>query len=133
MKIYVSGPITGRPLDQAKAAFAAAAAACAARGHDVVNPFDVPPHYTCQCRHATNHLDGAGGGHDWGCYLRGDLAALLDDCHAIYMLPGWESSHGARLELQVASAVGLQVLWDAPEPAADLCNAVGCDGTPYHD
>jgi hypothetical protein len=27
------------------------------------------------------------------------------------MLPGWEASHGARLELTVASAVGLKVLW----------------------
>jgi hypothetical protein len=34
------------------------------------------------------------------------------------MLPGWESSHGARLELTVASAVGLRVWWSVPQREA---------------
>jgi hypothetical protein len=88
----------------------------AADGYVPVNPFDVPPHPACICPEAVS-ADGAGGGHQWGCYLRGDLAALLG-CDAILMLPGWESSHGARLELTVASAVGLRVWWSVPQREA---------------
>jgi hypothetical protein len=116
VKVYVSGAITGLPLTVARAAFAEAAASLAAEGHVPVDPFDVPPHPACICPDAVS-ADGAGGGHQWGCYLRGDLAALLD-CDAILMLPGWESSHGARLELQVASAVGLRVWWSVPQREA---------------
>jgi hypothetical protein len=120
VKVYVSGAITGLPLDAARAAFADAADRLAAEGHVPVNPFDVPPHPACDCpipfEEAMGAV-GAGGGHQWGCYLRGDLAALLD-CDAILMLPGWESSHGARLELTVASAVGLRVWWSVPQREA---------------
>jgi hypothetical protein len=115
-RIYVSGAITGRPLDEARKQFEEVCWRLAERGYEPVNPFDVPPHPACDCpipfEEAMGAV-GAGGGHDWGCYLRGDLAAMLD-CDAIYMLPGWESSHGARLELTVASAVGLKVMWDLP-------------------
>jgi hypothetical protein len=112
VKVYISGAITGLPLSVARDRFAAAAASLAAQGNDVVNPFDVPPHPECACPDAAGG-DGAGSGHEWGCYLRGDLAAMLN-CDAILMLPGWEASHGARLELAVASAVGLKVLFRTP-------------------
>jgi hypothetical protein len=118
LKVYVSGAITGLPLDVARERFAVAADELAVLGHEPVNPWDVPPHHTCACLGTTSD-DGAGGGHAWGCYLRGDLAALLD-CDAILMLPGWESSHGARLELTVASAVGLRVWWSAAAATAAL-------------
>jgi hypothetical protein len=112
MKVYISGAISGQPLADAADRFAAAASRLATAGHVPVNPFMVPPHAGCSCPGAVNAA-GAGGGHEWSCYLRGDLAAMLD-CDAILMLPGWESSHGARLELMVASAVGLWVLFDVP-------------------
>lgn len=116
MKVYISGAITGLPLEVARAAFAAAAVSLAAEGHTPVDPDDVPPYPGCACPNATGD-GGTGSGHAWGCYLRNDLAALLD-CDAILMLPGWESSHGARLELTVASAVGLRVLWSVPQREA---------------
>lgn len=111
MKVYISGPIARRPLAEARASFESEAKRLTAMGYDSVNPFDVAPHPACSCPDATGNA-GAGDGHLWGCYLRGDLAALLD-CDVILMLPGWAASHGARLELQVASAVGLQV-WMHP-------------------
>ena len=46
MKIYVSIPITGRPLDDAKAHAKAIAEQFAANGHDVITPFDVCPDST---------------------------------------------------------------------------------------
>ena len=122
MKVYVSGAITGLPIDEARAAFASASAQVGALGHIAVNPFDVQPQPGCVCPNATSG-EGAGSNHEWGCYLRGDLVALLD-CDAILMLPGWESSHGARLELQVASAVGLRVWWKLPNEMPAEANVV---------
>jgi hypothetical protein len=86
-KIYISGPITGRPLEQAEAEFAHAAERLASRGWEVVNPMALPVHET----------------HDqsYAAYMREDLRELLD-CGAIYLLPGWRYSRGARCEKQVA-------------------------------
>jgi hypothetical protein len=116
MRIYISGPISAspKPLDVVREIFRSTADRLAMLGHTPVNPFDVPPHHGCAC--PTEDQAGAGSGHAWGCYLRGDLAAMLD-CDAILMLDGWEPSHGARLELAVASACGLRVLMNLPEPA----------------
>ena len=36
--------------------------------------------------------------------------AILADCDAIYLLPGWEDSQGARKELQLALLLGLVVV-----------------------
>lgn len=126
MKVYISGAISGQPLADAADRFASAASALVFAGHTPVNPFTVPPHAGCSCTGAVNQA-GAGGGHEWGCYLRGDLAAMLA-CDAILMLPGWEASHGARLELQVASAVGLEVLWGMPAGRGEDCPTCGTNG-----
>lgn len=109
MKIYISGAISGRPLNEARTEFEAEAERLRAAGHTVVNPFDVAPHADCHCPSA-HGSSGSGSGHEWACYLRGDLAAMLD-CDTILLLPGWEGSHGSRLELTVAAAVGLHVIW----------------------
>lgn len=46
-------------------------------------------------------------------YLRRDIGMLLDGCHGIVLLPGWEESSGANIELTVARAIGLSVwVWD---------------------
>lgn len=113
LKIYISGAITGVPIEEARLTFEDAAKHVTGTGHVAVNPFDVPPHWRCDCPIDVTDTAGAGGSHSWACYLRGDLAALLD-CDAILMLPGWESSHGARLELTTASACGLRVFWEVP-------------------
>lgn len=42
-------------------------------------------------------------------YMR-EAIKLLVKCDLIYLLDGWENSAGARLELQVAKAIGLKVL-----------------------
>jgi hypothetical protein len=117
MKVYVSGPITGLPLGHVRAAFKQACEGLADRGYTPVNPTDIPVDADCGCTGAGR--DGAGSGHAWACYLRKDIRALVD-CDAILMLPGWEPSHGARLELTVASAVGLRVFWEMPDADASI-------------
>ena len=84
MKVYISGPMTGIP-DYNKTAFKAAEAALIAKGHSVVNPWDLGevPYW---------------GHHE---YMKRDIAAMAE-CFGIYMLPGWLRSRGAKAEWFVA-------------------------------
>jgi hypothetical protein len=107
VKVYISGPITGLPRELARRIFTNAAKELVDQGHEPVDPFGLPHPAGCGCRRPVD------GEHDWACCLRKDIRALVD-CDAILMLEGWERSHGARLELQVAAGVGLQVLWAEP-------------------
>lgn len=89
--IYISGPMTGLP-ELNFPAFNAAAAALRALGHAVVNPADLNP-----------------AGASWQACLRADIKALCD-CDTLALLPGWEGSPGAHLELHVAHRLGLLVV-----------------------
>ena len=92
MKVYLSGPITGRH-DGNQAAFYAAATRIVEEGNIPVNPHDVcyllPP------------------GSTWLDYMRVDIKALVD-CDEIYMLRGWWRSRGARLEWVIAWGLGMK-------------------------
>jgi len=93
MKIYLSGPITGIP-DSNRPLFASVAADLRRRGYDVVSPIE------------HDHL---AAGNDWSDYLRKDLR-LIADCDAIAVLPKWNRSRGARLEVYIAITLGMPVL-----------------------
>ena len=95
MKIYISGPMTGYP-DLNRAAFNAKAAELRAQGHEVVNPAEMP--------------EIPGG--TWADYMRADLKVMLD-CEAIYLLPGWRKSRGARVEHFVARVLFFIILGEA--------------------
>ena len=91
--VYVSGPMTG--IEQLNfPAFNAAADQLRAQGYHVTNPAD----------------HGEVPGAEWADYLRKDVADLAA-CETIHLLPGWSKSKGARLELQVAQALGLQITY----------------------
>ncbi len=59
-----------------------------------------------------------GGACDDSIWLLGDIE-MLRRCDAIYMLPGWENSTGARAEHEVALAAGLLVLYEIEEAPHD--------------
>lgn len=99
MRVYISGPMTGLP-DLNFPAFHAAAAALRAQGWlDVVNPAEINAAHPGQ----------------WETCMKADIKALCD-CDALVMLPGWERSTGAHLEVHIAHRLGLQIL-----SLADLC------------
>lgn len=102
MKIYISGPISGIARPVYRAAFYDAAAVVESRSMTAVNPLDLRPPKECGC------LIGELGDHAWSCYLKRDLIGMLH-ADAIGLLPGWERSHGAKLEFQVAIATGMKV------------------------
>ena len=91
-RIYISGPMTGLP-GLNFGAFHCAAAQLRALGYEVVNP--------AEKQSETEDLS-------WEEYLRQDLQQMLT-CDTIALLPGWETSKGAHLELHVAHRVGMRV------------------------
>lgn len=90
-RIYISGPMSGLP-ELNFPAFHDAAEKLRGKGFDAVNPAEL-----------NAELDA-----DWHYYMRNDIKALCD-CDALALLPGWEKSSGAQLELHIAHRLGLDV------------------------
>jgi len=91
MRIYIAGPMTGIK-DHNYPAFFCVAAKLRAEGRDVINPAE----------------QTYGIGKPWTFYMRLGLQGLLQ-CDEIVLLPGWESSRGARLEREVAEQLGMKI------------------------
>lgn len=94
-RVYISGAIAHHDLRERKRAFADAARFLELKGYEPVNPFD----------------NGLPDEADWREHMRADIEMLLS-CDCIYMLQGWETSKGARLELEVAASTGTRTLFE---------------------
>lgn len=92
-RVYLSGPMSGLP-ELNFPQFNAVAAALRAKGIEVVNPAEI-------------NAEHAGS---WEAFMRADIKALCD-CDTIVLLPGWERSKGAHLELHIAHRVGMEVTY----------------------
>lgn len=103
-RVYVAGPMTGID-DFNYPAFNAVADQLRAQGYEVENPAD----------------HGIVEGAQWADYMAYDLTRL-GLCGVIALLPDWEKSQGARLEVLIAERLGMTVV-----NAHDLVkrNAVG--------
>ena len=104
MRVYLAGPMSGYPNHNFDA-FAEAAARWRSAGVEVSSPAE---------------MDGDEPDHaalaevPWEWFIRRDLRVLLD-CDAVAVLPGWQKSRGASLEVTVARALGMAV-YDASAP-----------------
>lgn len=94
MKIYISGKISGLPLDEVRAKFEWAAYQIKSFGHEAMNPLN-------------NGLDPS---EHWNKHMIADIALLLE-CDAIFLLPDWMNSRGARIELNIAQECGKPILF----------------------
>ncbi|MCE8042483.1 DUF4406 domain-containing protein [Halomonas daqingensis] len=92
-RIYISGPMTGLP-GLNFSAFHMAARQLRALGYEVVNP--------AEKQSEAEDLS-------WEEYLKQDLQQMLT-CDTLALLPGWQSSKGAHLELHVAHRVGMNIV-----------------------
>ena len=90
MVIFVSGPMTGKP-DYNRPAFFDAEKRLTKDGHIVWNPAHFP--------------DGLS--HE--AYMQ-VCEAMIDRSDAIYQLPGWKESRGARHEYGYAYATGKKIV-----------------------
>lgn len=103
MKFYIAGPMTGLP-DFNYAAFFEAEDELARLGHESLNP----------ARNGGNTLEEAvafsgsneNPSHEWEWYLRRDIPKVVAS-DALLMLPGWQDSRGANLEVHIATALGM--------------------------
>lgn len=108
--IYLAGPMSGLP-DYNFPAFHAAAKRLRSMGYTVINPAE---------------LDGGDTSKPWDYYMRRDIPMLLT-AEAVAVLPGWEQSRGATLEVTIARALGMPVLdaetlepLDEPSPQPEV-------------
>lgn len=100
MKIYIAGKISGLVYSEAYMKFWNAEKLLRRLGHEPLNPMEV------------NGLDGDGKEHPWGEYMRRDIPVLLS-CDAIYLLPDWADSRGARLEKHIAEEIGMLLVYES--------------------
>ena len=95
MKVYISGPITGRSEEQYRAAFGHAAEIIRDTGHEAINP-----------------VDCSGWGLSWDGYMQIARTVLSSgEVDAVLMLKGWEESRGAARERFFASSAGIPVIY----------------------
>jgi hypothetical protein len=106
MKVYIAGPMSGYE-DWNFPAFFEAERQLLELGYEVINPA---------------HNDGAtvqealesAGSPDrpnnmWSWYMRRDLPHVME-VDALCVLPGWQKSKGAKLEVHVATAIGIPLM-----------------------
>jgi hypothetical protein len=91
--VYLAGPITSKPASF-RAAFALAGGLLARQGLTVVSPV------------VEDQADFSPEA--WQGYMRRSLQLMLG-CSAVSVLPDWEDSRGATLEVEVAQALGMPV------------------------
>ena len=105
MKIYLSGKITGD--DNYKSKFAAYEEKLKKFGFEVFNPAIMPNMF------------------DYEDFMKLDFLAL-SFCDAIYLLPDWEESSGAKREFAEANRLGLKIFKDVDysfgETLLQLCD-----------
>jgi hypothetical protein len=105
MKIYLAGPMTGIP-EHNYPTFHAAAARIRAKGHVCLNPAEVNPESSTKIGEAPTHREY------WLTCMRRDIPQLLS-CDAIALLPFWNKSKGARLEVHIASELGMPIILES--------------------
>lgn len=97
-RIYLSGPITNLRLEDAQALFARAEEDIATLGHIAVNPMK----------------NGLSPKDSWEKHMKKDIVMLLG-CDTICLLPNFNKSKGALIELDIATALGMDVMkYDPP-------------------
>jgi hypothetical protein len=97
-RVYISGSISILPYPEAVEKFRAAQEECMRLFPNAVieNPIAI-----------TGHMKQS---EPWKAFMR-ECLKVLPFCTHIVMLPCWTESHGATLELQVARACGLQIIF----------------------
>ncbi len=92
MNVYLSGRITGLPFEEAESSFLFAEAVIERAGHVALNPMT---------------LVDQTEGRTYNEYLADALSVMLTQADAVYFLPNWNQSKGAKIEHAIARALGM--------------------------
>jgi hypothetical protein len=115
MKVYIAGPMTGLPQNNFPA-FDTAAKELRANGHIVISPAELDDPIDRDL--ALKDLPAT---KTWGDFLARDVKLIADaGVEAIFLLPDWEKSRGARLEATVGLLCGLKLFLYADDGTYDL-------------
>ncbi len=114
-RIYLAGPMTGKPLFNYDAFMEAATLLRATPGNIVFNPverdvavYDVDLFFG---NPEGDPVKAAEAGFDIREALAADLAFIILHADAIAILPGWETSRGVLAEKAAAEAVSLEIIY----------------------
>lgn len=127
MRVYCSGPMTGKHYHN-RPAFDAAAKRLREQGHFVINPHDFTPLFGSEEEiseaFSESYANPLSNVKSYGEHcsrmtlaasvMDADLAAVRS-CDAIYLLRGWETSRGAKRELKEALEHGLTIMQEGNE------------------
>lgn len=91
-RVYICGPITGKP-DDNKPAFLGAQRVIDVLGYHAINPHDI-------CKDIEPK--------EWAACMKADLKVMVD-CDYIVVLKGWDGSKGAQLEVKIARELMMPV------------------------
>jgi hypothetical protein len=124
MKIYIAGPMTGYK-NWNFPAFFEAEEQLIKLGYEVVNPAHNDGATVQEALESAGSPDAPNN--PWRWYMRRDLPHVLE-VDALCVLPGWQKSKGASLEVTVAKAIGLPIMVLQEETLVPRVSAVGLSG-----
>ena len=90
---YLTGPISGIPRGNIPL-FESATAVLRASGYKIISPIEADGPEIHQ-----DYMIGKVHDHRWGEFLARDVKIIADDVDGLILLPGWQGSRGARLEV----------------------------------
>ena len=115
MRVYIAGPMTGLPQNNFPA-FDTAAQELRENDHIVISPAELDDPIDRDL--ALKDLPAT---KTWGDFLARDVKLIADaGIEAIFLLPDWEKSRGARLEATVGLLCGLKFFLYADDGTYDL-------------
>lgn len=106
-KIYISGQISGCPIDKAREKFERAEELIRQMGAEPVNPMK----------------SGLPDFASWETHMALDIVLLMG-CEGIYLLPDWENSRGSTLEKTIAELTGKLLIYEKTTRNEDIKQAI---------
>lgn len=106
-KVYISGQISGLPIEEVKEKFSSVEAQLIAQGYEVVNPLK----------------NGLPWNAPWELHIAMDIVLLMG-CDTIYLLTGWYNSRGATLEKNFAELTKKKIIYEAAPAYSEIKQAI---------
>ncbi|MBQ8426151.1 MAG: DUF4406 domain-containing protein [Clostridia bacterium] len=106
-KVYISGQISGLPIEEVKEKFSSVEAQLIAQGYEVVNPLK----------------NGLPWNAPWELHIAMDIVLLMG-CDTIYLLTGWDNSRGATLEKNFAELTKKKIIYEAAPAYSEIKQAI---------